>query len=75
MVDTQHLEKMISEKGIKKTFIASKLGCTIQTLRRKLLGLSDFTMEEVNILCEILHIASLSDKEKIFNQKVDKTST
>lgn len=69
MVDTQILEKVIFDSGKKKTYLADCLGITIQTLRNKILGKSDFTMREVDILCEELNITKLSDKEKIFNKK------
>lgn len=68
MVDTQYLENLINESGIKKTFLAERLGISIQTLRMKIIGKSDFTIREVNILCKELGITKLSDKEKIFNK-------
>ena len=69
VVDTQYLEELISASGIKKTYLAEKIGCTIQTLRRKIIGESDFTMKEVDVICSELGITKLSDKEKIFNKK------
>lgn len=69
MVDTLYLEKIIEESGLKKTYLAEKLGISIQTLRNKILGKSDFTMKEIDILCTELGITKLSDKEKIFNKK------
>lgn len=68
MIDTQYLEKIILESGIKKTYLAEKLGISIQTLRLKIIGKSEFTMREVNILCQELGI-KLWLKEKIFNKK------
>ena len=68
MVDTQYLEELISSSGLKKTYLAEKLGISIQTLRNKLKGNSDFTMREVNVLCLELNITKFSDKEKIFNK-------
>ena len=69
MVNTQYLEKLISDAGIKKTFLDERLGISIQTLRLKIIGKYDFTMKEVNIICEVLGIKSLAEKEKIFNYK------
>lgn len=68
MVDTLYLEKIISESGIKKSYLAEQLGISIQTLRLKITGKSDFTIREVNILCKELGITDLSEKEKIFNK-------
>lgn len=69
MVDTQYLEKLILDSGIKKSYLAERLGMSIQTLRLKIIGKSDFTIKEVNTLCEELGINRLSEKEKIFNKK------
>lgn len=69
MVDTLYLENLIAESGKKKSYLADKLGVSIQTLRKKIIGESDFTMREVDILCTELCINKLSDKEKIFNKK------
>lgn len=68
MIDTQYLEKLILESGIKKSYLAEKMGISIQTLRLKIIGKSDFTIKEVNILCKELGITDLSVKEKIFNK-------
>ena len=69
MVNTQYLEKLINDAGIKKTFLAECLGISIQTLRLKIIGKYDFTIKEANIICEVLGIKSLVEKEKIFNYK------
>jgi len=69
MLDTQYLEKVIADSGIKKSFLAKKLGMSVQTLRLKIIGRSDFTIVEVNRLCEALGIRDLAEKEKIFNKK------
>lgn len=69
MVDTQYLEELISNSGIKKSYLAEKLGISIQTLRLKILGKYDFTMKEANQICVELGVTKLSEKEKIFNKK------
>jgi DNA-binding Xre family transcriptional regulator len=66
MVDTQLLEETIKESGKKKTYLADKLGMSIQNLRLKINGDSDFRTNEVSILCQELGITRLTDKEKIF---------
>lgn len=69
MVDTLYLESLITQAGVKKTYLAEKLGITIQTLRRKITGESDFTTKEADIICTELGVTKLSEKEKIFNKK------
>lgn len=69
MVDTLYLESLITQAGVKKTYLAEKLGITIQTLRRKITGESDFTTKEADIICNELGVTKLSEKEKIFNKK------
>lgn len=66
MIDTQMLEDEIIKSGKKKTYLAEKLGITIQSLKQKINNKSDFKTNEVLILCQELNISKLSDKEKIF---------
>ena len=69
LIDTQELEKRIMESGKKKSYIASALGISIQSLRLKLNNSNEFKLSEVNALCDILGITKASDKEKIFFKK------
>lgn len=69
MVDTQYLEKIILDSGIKKTYLADKIGISIQNFRLKCQGKLDFKISEANVLCEELGITKLSEKEKIFFKK------
>ena len=66
MVDTQHLEKLISDSGKKKTYLAKAIGCSRQYLHQKINNQAPFTLEEANVLCSELNITRLTDKEKIF---------
>ena len=69
MVDTQYLEEIISSSGKKKSYLAEKIGCSIQTLRLKCKNEYDFTTSEVDALCTELGITKLTEKEKIFFKK------
>lgn len=69
MVDTQYLEKVIAESGKKKTYLAEKIGCSIQSFRLKSKNKYDFKLSEVEVLCSELNITKLSEKEKIFFSK------
>lgn len=66
MVDTQMLEELIADTGIKKTYLARQIGISVQNLRLKIQNKSDFKSNEVAILCRELGITRLTDKEKIF---------
>lgn len=66
MVDTLLLEEAIKSSGKTKTYLASKLGISIQSLRLKVKGQSDFKTNEATTLCQELGITRLTDKEKIF---------
>lgn len=69
MVDTQYLEKIIADSGKKKSYLASRIGCSIQAFRLKCQNKYDFTLSQADILCEELGITKLSEKEKIFFKK------
>ncbi len=69
MVDTQYLEEIISSSGKKKTYLAEKIGCTIQSFRLKCKNVNEFTSSQVDTLCTELGITKLTEKEKIFFKK------
>lgn len=66
MVDTQMLESIISDSGKKRTYLAEKIGISVQSLKLKINNKSDFKLSEVSDLCQELGITKLADKEKIF---------
>ena len=65
MVDTERLEKIIEESGLKKKFIAAEMGLSPWGLARKIRNCSEFLASEVNVLCRVLRI-SKKVKEEIF---------
>lgn len=69
MVNTQLLEDKIKESGKTKTFLACKMGKTIQSLNTKIKNKYDFTSSEVDILCTELGVTKLSEKDAIFFAK------
>jgi len=69
LVDTQLLEDWIEKSGKRKSYLAEKVGCSIQALRMKVTNKSDFRSSEVDTLCTELGITRLTDKEKIFFKK------
>lgn len=76
MVNTLLLDEARERAGKTKTYLANKLGISIQSLRLKSKNDYSFTSDEVTILCQELGIKKLSDKEKIFFARdVGKSST
>lgn len=66
MTNTEELERLISESGLKKQYIARSLGLSRQGLDNKIKNRSEFTTSQVNVLCFLLNIKSLKQKECVF---------
>lgn len=76
MTDTEELLKVIDESGLRKGYIAEKLGITTYGFQRKVENRSQFKAGEIKILCDVLNITSLERKEQIFfNENVGKMTT
>lgn len=69
MVNTQLLNDKIKASGLKKEYIAERLGITRSGFYKKATNGSEFTVKEVNIICDLLSITKLTDKESIFFAK------
>lgn len=66
VVNTQLLEECIYASGKTKTYLANKMGITLQTLRNKCTNKSDFKLSEVDILCNEIGVKNAKDKNNIF---------
>lgn len=66
MTDTQYLDELIRNKGLKMNYLADKLGISRVAFNAKRNNNSIFTAREIKILCEELNITSLKEKERIF---------
>ena len=66
MTDTKLLREWIKKSGLKLSFIAEKLSLSRYGLQRKIENASDFRTGEVAILCELLGISDIKEKERIF---------
>ena len=66
MINTQYLEEKIKQSGKKKEYLARKCGITRQSLTSKIKNDSQFTVDQVAILCKELNISRASEKESIF---------
>ena len=76
MTDSALLQKKIKEKGVKLGFLVKKLNTSYHWLNKKINNEKDFTASEIDILCEVLGITDLKEKDRIFFAKnVEKSST
>lgn len=66
MTNTVLLEKKIEASGYKKSYIAKVIGITAYSLAKKIRNESEFKATEINVLCDLLRIDSLEEKERIF---------
>ncbi len=66
MTDTKLLNEIIFKSGLKKRWIADKMGLSPYGLTLKINNSSHFNANEIQTLCRLLEITSLRDKERIF---------
>lgn len=66
MTDIDALKAKVDASGLKAKFIYEKLGISKASWYKKLKGESPLTVAEIQILCDILGITSLREKEHIF---------
>lgn len=66
MTNTQKLRDKIEASGFKRSYIAKALGITTAALYQKIANRREFKASEIDILCRILGITSLREKEEIF---------
>ena len=76
MTDTVALNEAIKISGLKKGFIAEKLGISRFAFQKKETNVTQFKVGEIDVLCKLLGITSLKEKDRIFFAKnVDNVST
>lgn len=66
MTNTELLEKAIKAKGLKKLFLAEKIGLTPAGFCNCLNNRAEFKASQINTLCDLLGITDLAEKEAIF---------
>lgn len=66
MINTAALEERIKGSGIKKSFLAGKMGLSPTALWKKLRGEREFKISEVQTMCDLLGINSMEEVAKIF---------
>lgn len=70
MPDLGKLNRAIDEKGIKRRFIAGKMGISESTLSKKLNGKNEFTVSEANTLSAIIQLSRTERNDIFFESKV-----
>lgn len=66
MTNTVLLENLIKDSGLKKKFIAEKLGICRGQLNKKIAGLVQFTGPEIKILCKLLNLEEWGRIKPVF---------
>jgi len=55
---SEKLVEVVEKSGLKKSFIADKLGITYQGYLNKEKGKSDFTAKEISVMRDLLHMTN-----------------
>lgn len=71
MTNSKALRDLIAKKGLKLKYVAEEIGLSQYGFQLKLDNKKEFKTSEVSALCELLHIESLYEKERIFFAKED----
>ena len=66
MTDVNLLGKKIDDSGLKIKYIADCLGISRSLFWQKARGKKPFNQYEINILCKLLNIRTVLEKESIF---------
>ena len=66
MTNTDLLEKKIEDSGLKKTYLAEKVGLSLAGFRNCCVNRAEFKASQIQILCDELKIENLEEKQKIF---------
>ena len=66
MTDTNQIEKLISDKGLKKCYIAEELGLSSYGFMKKVNNVTEFKPSEIVKLCELLGVDTAEDRERLF---------
>ncbi len=76
VTNSEELNKLIRKSGLKRGHIADVIGISYYSLNKKINNESPFKAGEIQIMCELLGITDLEEKERIFfAEDVEKSST
>jgi len=66
MTNKKLLEQRIDDLGLKKNFLAKKVGLSDQGFRNCLNNQAEFKASQIAVLCEILQITDIETVKSIF---------
>lgn len=66
MTNKKKLEQAIRASGLKKAFLAEKIGLSPAGFCNCLNNRAEFKASQINTLCDLLGIVDLAEKEAIF---------
>lgn len=66
MNNTALLEEKIQQSGLKKTYLAKKVGLSMAGFRNCCINKAEFKAGQIQVLCDELGITSLKEKQAIF---------
>ena len=66
MTNVQLLEEKIQKSGLKKVFIAEKIGVTPNTLTALLNNKAEFKVSQIRVICQVLNIHDDAEIKAIF---------
>lgn len=62
MTNSEMLNEKIAQSGLKRNYIAQRLGITAYALSLKINNVNDFKSTEIAKMCDVLGIDSLEEK-------------
>ena len=71
MYNREKLEEAITASGLRKDFLAKKIGISINVFYNKLSGTTRWKYDEVITLCKQLHINAKDRKAIFFNDEAN----
>ncbi len=66
MTNTKLLNQRIMNSGLKKKYLASRIGITTQSLTYKIENVRDFKAGEINTLSKLLGVETPEEREALF---------
>lgn len=72
MTDTELLREAIDRSGLKRTYLAERIGLTYQGYLNKERGESEFRQSEIEALSQLLDLNAEEREAIFFAHKVDK---
>ena len=66
LTNTELLEEWIKKSGKKKKYLAEKVGLSLAGFRNCCINKAEFTVRQMQILCEELGITDPADMEAVF---------